>query len=112
MPMTRVRSARLREPCVIEDRVSWGTVFNAGVDEMKQAWDLWLDDVGWLRIQQTVTDRLDPTVKKITHARVPPEMIRIIFEDPEPDPIDREAITNPDVRPGLDPNWRHPKAKR
>ena len=106
--MIKIASARLKDHADNEERILWGIAFDAGemtVNGRKWQTSLALDELGWLHIWRTNSD------KETRHARVPPDMIRIVY-DAAPNLLDEPEATEAELVAAkvLDPDWRHPKA--
>jgi hypothetical protein len=105
-----VTSVRLREPLDIEDRVTWGTAFNVGVDQAGATWSIWLDGA-WLVIEQRTKTG---TVRR---RRAPAAMVRVIDEVvapariPAPTPRSVAAISKPKIEK-IQPETAGPSGER
>lgn len=101
--MIQIEKARLREPIDVEDRILWGVAYDAGeqtINGRKWMTTLALDELGWLHIRRETSEGMK-------HARVPPDMIRAVFDaEPTAEEVEAELV----AAKVLDPNWRHPKA--
>jgi hypothetical protein len=91
--MTKLEKVRLREPANVEDRLAWGTAFDAGdsvIEGRRYTTNLALDESGWVHIVRMTA------AGATKRARVPPSMIRIIFDAPPasaPPPVTRLTVT-------------------
>jgi hypothetical protein len=100
----KIERARLKDHADVEDRVLWGIAYDSGettINGRKWTTTLALDELGWLHIWRTNSD------KETKRARVPPDMIRIVF-DAEPDLMNEPGDSLAPVT--VDPAYRHPKA--
>lgn len=107
----KLANVRLMTEVDPEDRVRWGVIYAAGSD-----CELVLTDLGWVHITRrwavAAYDADNQRVERWESKRVavPPHMVRgVVFAEPS---VPVEETTRPDMAPLVDPNYRHPKAKR